>query len=138
MIKLFTYGMLTNPHIMGRNYGGYPGVLHGYKLVFARFANIVQESTTCVHGVVWEISNSDLEIYDKIEDFPCFYDRTCVTIRTLDKEVEAFCYTMQPTEYKALVNKAPTPHYLNSMRIGYNHFKLPLEQVINALENCNV
>ena len=55
-------------------------VLHGYKLVERRFADIEESPEDCVNGALYKISKNDLYALDCYEGYPEFYERIPVMV----------------------------------------------------------
>ncbi|MDM7999507.1 MAG: gamma-glutamylcyclotransferase family protein [Dehalococcoidia bacterium] len=100
-----------------------------YKLVFTGWsrkwrggcATIRQSKGDIVVGALYEISDSDLRLLDKYEDYPMTYDHLKVKVVTEDGDfVEAVTYikTDQAEETK------PSPEYLALIQRGYQDWGL--------------
>jgi len=100
-----------------------------YKLVFAGwsrkwrggYATIRQSRGNVVVGALYEISEHDLRLLDKHEDYPMTYDHLNVKVVTEDGDfVEAVTYirTDQAEETK------PSPEYLAIIRQGYRDWDI--------------
>ena len=100
-----------------------------YRLVFAGwsrksrggYATIRQATGNVVVGALYEISEHDLRLLDKHEDYPMTYDHLKVKVVTEDGDfVEAVTYirTDQAEETK------PSPEYLAIIRQGYRDWDI--------------
>jgi gamma-glutamylcyclotransferase (GGCT)/AIG2-like uncharacterized protein YtfP len=100
-----------------------------YRLVFAGwsrkwrggYATIRQSTGNVVVGALYEISERDLRLLDKHEDYPMTYDHLNVKVVTEDGDfVEAVTYirTGQAEETK------PSPEYLAIIRQGYRDWDI--------------
>lgn len=100
-----------------------------YKLVFVGwsrkwrggYATIRQSTGNVVAGALYEISERDLRLLDKHEDYPMTYDHLKVKVVTEDDDfVEAVTYIRndQAEETK------PSPEYLTIIREGYRDWNI--------------
>jgi gamma-glutamylcyclotransferase len=100
-----------------------------YRLVFVGwsrkwrggYATIRQSSGNVAVGALYEISERDLRLLDKHEDYPLTYDHLKVKVVTEDGEfVEAVTYIRadQAEETK------PSPEYLSIIRQGYRDWNI--------------
>lgn len=58
-----------------------PAILSDYKLTERLFADIDESAGGAVSGLLWSITEKDLQALDRYEGFPTLYDRKVVTIR---------------------------------------------------------
>lgn len=108
-MKYFAYGSNMNPQRMrGRNINyaeRNPAILKGYTLKFNKvsfrnlhegFANIVPDAKEFVEGVLYDLSDTDIEKLDQYEGYPVHYDRRQVKVMTGTGEEEALTYIACP------------------------------------------
>mgnify|MGYP003345597873 CR=1 FL=1 len=69
-----------------------PAQIFGYRLVFRGCADIEMDENGEVNGVLWLISDDDLESLDQFEGFPHYYLRQRVWINYND-ELQKYLYT---------------------------------------------
>lgn len=134
------------------------GTLEGYILVFQNnnkgkiVANLMKENASEVPGVVYHMSDNDLQKLDRYEGHPYVYRRTTVPIDT-EGNPELFCttYIMDQTytsfDYLSIQGikirdfhkkqryfGKPKNDYLNHIIYGYNYYDLNSDYLLNALE----
>lgn len=123
----FAYGSNMDPMRMQergiRWTGRKPAVLERYRLSFSKIAlyskgagaaTIVPDGKAVVEGVLYDISDSDLQRLDEYEGFPDQYDR--IQVRLLTGEgtvVEAVTYMAQP--HRIREGLRPTASYLQHL-----------------------
>jgi phage replication-related protein YjqB (UPF0714/DUF867 family) len=73
-----------------------------------------------VHGVLWQVSDHDLEVLDSAEGVPVRYRRDRLTVQTDDGPSEAWVYVDHRVE-----PGAPRPGYLERIIDGAVHHGLP-------------
>jgi phage replication-related protein YjqB (UPF0714/DUF867 family)/gamma-glutamylcyclotransferase (GGCT)/AIG2-like uncharacterized protein YtfP len=73
-----------------------------------------------VHGVLWQISDKDLEVLDSAEGVPVRYRRDRMTVHTDDGPADAWVYVDHRVE-----TGAPRPGYLERIMAGAVHHGLP-------------
>jgi gamma-glutamylcyclotransferase (GGCT)/AIG2-like uncharacterized protein YtfP len=129
----FGYGMNTNPDEMAhRCPNAKPlglATLKSYRFRFATHADIVPDTEFEVHGVLWHITPKCIDSLDTLEGYPYYYDRKIVTVECNGVNREAWVYYMQMGNKCAL----PSPNYWNTLIQGYNHFKVPVNQMMFAV-----
>jgi gamma-glutamylcyclotransferase len=103
--------------------------LPNYKLVFAGwsrkwrggYATIRQSTGNVVAGALYEISEQDLRLLDRYEDYPLTYDHLKVKVVTEDGDfVEAVTHIR--TDQSEETN--PSPEYLAIIRQGYRDWNI--------------
>ena len=133
----FAYGMNTCPHIMDRHkvcIAVGPALLENYHLVFRYHVSI--DLGGKVHGVLWEINDDTLASLDIQEGYPRHYNRMSVKIKCNGEVFTAITYIMNGDNLHtsfALLGPLPSEEYLRHMYNGYKAFRLPLEQLHDAL-----
>lgn len=90
----FAYGMNMAPSTMGDARLGRAGVLHGWKLEYRQYADIVPAEGCSVPGVLWPINANALADLDMREGYPDLYDRTWVDVEIADGVMRAVVYFM--------------------------------------------
>jgi phage replication-related protein YjqB (UPF0714/DUF867 family)/gamma-glutamylcyclotransferase (GGCT)/AIG2-like uncharacterized protein YtfP len=73
-----------------------------------------------VHGVLWQISDRDLDVLDSAEGVPVRYRRDRMTVQTDDGPADAWVYVDHRVE-----TGAPRPGYLERIMAGAVHHGLP-------------
>lgn len=73
-----------------------------------------------VHGVLWQISDHDLDVLDSAEGVPARYRRDRMTVQTVDGPRDAWVYVDPRVE-----PGAPRPGYLERIIAGAVHHELP-------------
>ncbi len=132
-IYYFAYGMLTNPrHMPGAEPVG-PATLPNHSFEFQQFADVVPESGSRVHGVLWEIPRELLAQLDRVEGVPYLYNRKTVPVRSNGQRYEAYVYTMTPSARAEVKSAAPSQSYVRTLGQGYARFDLPGDQINQAL-----
>ncbi len=135
MARYFAYGSNMDERQMRRNAPqakllGH-GRVEGYRMAFTVYsdrweggaANIEPDPDGRVWGIVWEVTDDDLEQLDTYEGHPTFYRREHVTVETADGPVE--CTTYRIAHQRGYVR--PTDDYLNRMRSAIRVHGLPPE-----------
>lgn len=106
--------------------------LKGYKLVFNRVADIVENKKEIVHGAVYHVSHRDIRNLDIYEGYPRLYEK--VNVKAEDEEgniYEAFVYVM------VVKGKGePNDNYYNIIEQGFRDWNLPMKFLIKAKMNC--
>ena len=129
-MNYFAYGSNMNlERITGRSVNvkkREAAVLEGYRLEFNKvasrneregYANIVKDENGVVEGILYVISEEDLEKLDKEEACPNHYRREKVIVRLKDgREVEAITYIANPERVRGGLK--PTREYLNHLLAG--------------------
>lgn len=113
-MKLFAYGALMSPaytQLIGIDPSSRVGaVLENYKLSFTKqaknnpqqgFATITEDTNEKIYGIVYDLSEKDIAMIDKTEDYPIGYTREEVTV------------TMQNGEHMKVNTYIATPHTLH-------------------------
>jgi gamma-glutamylcyclotransferase (GGCT)/AIG2-like uncharacterized protein YtfP len=77
-------------------------VLRGCKVVERKYADIDQSSGSTVDGLVWSVTDSDLEQLDKYEGCPSCYIRHQVVVEFLRDSTELKCFVYEMTAKKRL------------------------------------
>ncbi len=133
--RYFAYGSNMDPQQMQRHAPGARlvgnGRLDGFRMEFTVYsdrweggaANIEPDPDGHVWGVVWEVTDEDLENLDTYEGHPTFYRRDQVTVATPQGQTE--CTTYRIAHQRGYVR--PTDEYLNRLRAGARMNGLPPE-----------
>jgi len=100
-----------------------------HELVFRGVADVQAAKGKQVLGALWSISERDLRALDRYEGYPFLYSRYEVEVHTAHGPAVALVYAMNDTE-----QEYPTQLYLSSLRDGYDHFGLPKEALVEALD----
>lgn len=104
--------------------------LLNWKFRFAYYADVVESPGDVTHGVLWELPESDLtDIFDFVEGYPRYYNRSLVQIQWKNAIVEGWVYHMQP----GVVDQPPNNHYWYTVLEGYLQHDIRSEQLDQAL-----
>ena len=115
------------------------GQLKGHELRFHKRSqdgsgkcNIVPSDDDCVHGVVFDVSSSDLHPLDEAEQRGHGHERSSLTVQGPSASIEAFAYVAQP----AYVDDALRPYdwYRALVLAGALEHALPDEYVTQIEE----
>lgn len=129
----FAYGMNTNlasmktrcttAQVLG------PAQLENYRLEFSYHCNVVADSSATTPGLLWEITDSDLQSLDLCEGYPEYYTRDLMPVLVNGQRVPAVVYTM------ADVNpiEMPSTNYLKLVQQGYVENKIDTSALTRAL-----
>jgi len=135
---MFAYGMNTNKKQMATRCPAAiaigAGVIAGYEFRFAGCADIVPNSYSEVHGVLWKITNQCLDALDALEGYPRFYNRKIICVKHKNQFYDALVYFMT-AGHEAW---PPGKSYLATVVEGYKSFNVPLRQVNQALNSSTV
>lgn len=102
-----------------------PRKIQGYRLVFRRYADIVESAPEhCVWGGCWEIDAAAEEVLDAIEDYPRLYHKLEINGMLVYQMTEP-----QPPS-------PPSPDYLAMIREGLVDFGLPPETLEKNLRGA--
>ncbi len=127
-VLVFAYGSNMNERQMATRCPGATAVgvakLHDHQLLFAGrsarwgggVATIKPARRSAVSGVVWRVSNQNLERLDEFEGYPYVYDRMPVLVDAADGEsMWCFVYVKNADEERT----RPSPEYLRTILDGY-------------------
>ena len=103
-------------------------ILDGWELTFRGVADITPKDGSHAHGVVWRISDRDLDRLDTYEGWPSMYRRELLAVTTGDEALTAIAYVMND-DYVGL----PSPSYFETIRCGYEQWDLPIPELELAL-----
>mgnify|MGYP003338616980 CR=1 FL=1 len=134
----FAYGMNTNldsmasrcptAQIMGA------ASLEGYRFLFRRHADVELDYGSSVEGVLWEITDEDLDNLDILEGFPSYYIRSRAWVEYNNKWYVAWVYQMADQSYQ----DQPSWGYVDMCREGYEQNGVNTRQIDEALEHLKV
>lgn len=137
-MRYFAYGMNTNVAEMASRCSGAVNLGHAYisdfEFVFRTHADIAPKKGAVCHGVLWEISEDNLDALDQLEGYPTYYTRFSVAVTTDDATSHALVYQMNNQE--SVSN--PYDGYLYMVTEGYQENNVPKDQIIRALELIQV
>lgn len=135
MARYFAYGSNMDERQMRRNAPAAKVLGHarldGYRMEFTVYsdrweggaANIEPDPDAHVWGIVWDVSDDDLDALDTYEGHPTFYRREQVTVETSDGPVD--CTTYRIAHQRGYVR--PTDDYIHRMRSAIRVHGLPPE-----------
>lgn len=103
-----------------------PARLINYRLVFRGVADVEPSPDTWCDGVLWEITESDLDALDLLEGYPYHYIRFTALVETDTDVCTALVYQMveQDTE------SPPSDFYFQMIFDGYESNSVPLDQLM--------
>jgi len=119
------------------------GTLERYRLVFGRYSRgrgggVLDVWATpdgavpdgAVPGVVFEVDDAELELLDRKEGHPKYYQRTAVSVLVRGSYLEAIAYIGRPDQRRLT---RPQADYLAIVRRGYEAHQLPLDALERAI-----
>jgi gamma-glutamylcyclotransferase (GGCT)/AIG2-like uncharacterized protein YtfP len=132
----FAYGMNTHPEQMASRCPESvclgEALLPGYRFVFRNHADVELADYNSVHGVLWQVSDDDLDALDILEGFPDYYLRQRVWVMNKHgNHIIAWVYTMADQDYL----QEPSPGYLQMCTEGYIAHGVPTNQLTEALNS---
>jgi gamma-glutamylcyclotransferase (GGCT)/AIG2-like uncharacterized protein YtfP len=131
----FAYGMNCNLDSMAQRCPGAfclgPGQLEGYKFAFRLHADVeLCNPDEQVDGVVWQLSDDDLDSLDAFEGFPAYYLRCKAWVHSNEIGwVKAWIYTMADQSYLS----KPKVEYVDMCLEGYKQNGIDCKQIYQAL-----
>jgi gamma-glutamylcyclotransferase (GGCT)/AIG2-like uncharacterized protein YtfP len=105
-------------------------VLDHYRLTFDHYANIEHDPESQVHGLLWQLTLSDLEALDHDEDYPAHYKHIEIPVVCNDQRYLAMTYQMEKGYDD---QSSPTKKYIRILTKGYLEHGIPTEQIEQAL-----
>ena len=133
-MKYFAYGMNSNVTEMANrcpnsvNLG--PAQIDNFEFVFRTHADIAPKKGAVCYGVLWEISEDNLDELDQLEGYPSYYTRFSVAVTTAESTTYALVYQMTNQTHDG----KPYPKYLQLVTEGYKENNIPQDQIVRALE----
>jgi len=145
-MKYFSYGSNMNPDRMNSRMIYYSkrehGILIGWKLKFNKisnnnynigYANIEQDESGIVEGILYKIKDSDLKKLDIYEGCPNHYYHKQVKIKLDDEQiVEATTYIAQPSKIKNGLK--PSKEYLRHLLKGNDFITIDYYKKLKYLD----
>ena len=107
-----------------------PAWINDYALVFRYFADIEPSAGRWCDGVLWEITDDNLQALDRLEGYPWHYTRFTVVVHTDRGSDTALVYQMTDQSYE----QPPSGHYYNMVAEGYQQNSVPTDQLVANLE----
>jgi len=107
-----------------------PAWITDYALVFRHFADIEPEAGNWCDGVLWEITDDNLQALDRLEGYPYHYTRFTVVVHTDRGSYTALVYQMNDQSYE----QPPSGHYFRMVAEGYEQNSVPTDQLVAYLE----
>lgn len=130
----FSYGHNTNRREMRARIPSSRllGAAHlpGYRLMLERYANVVPDPNSVVHGVLYSMPEGALPTLDADESYGIHYRRRQVRVLHRGRWVRAMTYVMMPS-YRDL--GLPSVRYVRWIARGYQESGIPLDQLTSAL-----
>ena len=131
---MFSYGMNTN--LIGMK-SRCPkakridvAVLDQHRLDFRLHADVIDDEDNVVHGLLWQLSDDDLDIMDIVEGYPRYYIRELLPVTTEDGRVyNAWVYKMND-QY---AHRLPDGYYWDMVLEGYIENGIDHNQLYMAL-----
>lgn len=108
-----------------------PATLADYRLAFTIFspkrncgcADIVPSVGSVVYGLLYDLTDADMQALDGFEGHPVHYQRLLIRVKTEGREMDAYSYEV--------VNKQndmrPSIHYLGLLQSAATRFDFPAE-----------
>jgi gamma-glutamylcyclotransferase (GGCT)/AIG2-like uncharacterized protein YtfP len=131
----FAYGMNTNLDSMRTRCPEAaclgPAELADYELEFAHHCNVKYKAGARVPGLLWSITERDLDSLDITEGYPYYYTRLGAVIEHAGESKLAIVYTMTG----ATETSPPTDYYWNLVQAGYQENKISQRELVRALNN---
>jgi len=134
-VLYFSYGHNTNvseflkripqAQLLGR------ATATGYKLHLDHFVDIRPDTKSNVEGVLWLLPVKSIPKLDFIEGNRDHYHHIKLNVHYGDKIYTAFAYQMFKNYYS---KKLPSKKYINFIKNGYLQNRIPLSQLINAVQ----
>ena len=132
----FAYGMNTNLESMKTRCPDAeclgPAELSDYGLEFAHHCNVKPALGGRVPGLLWQISERDLDSLDITEGYPYYYTRLGAVVEHAGESKLAIVYTMTGETVPA----PPTEYYWNLVQTGYQQNAISQRELDRALNNC--
>jgi len=129
----FAYGMNTHLDQMAQRCPGAEVVglaeLQNHALEFAYHCNVISVPGSGVPGLLWTITDQDLEALDWAEGYPTYYDRVQVPVTVNGIVLNAVVYVMAGKTQPC----PPGQGYLDLVRMGYAQNKINQTQLDLAL-----
>lgn len=133
MHYMFAYGLNTNTDGMRARCPEAvpigPAWLDGYRFAWRGFADISLDPDSYVLGVLWRISDTDLDTLDYFEGVPRHYTRQRVIISTSDGHHEGWAYMMAKQDGE----RPPSDAYRDAVFDGYRQNGISDEQLVSGL-----
>lgn len=135
---MFAYGMNTNVDSMSyrcplaRLVG--TGTLDNFVLDFRYHADVSYKHGQKTVGVVWEMSDSDMEAMDKFEGRPYYYGRIKAPVIVGTELYNSWVYVMKDKSYV----ERPSNEYFISVLEGYKENDVPISQLFSAVERIGM
>ena len=142
VLYYFAYGGNTNPRFISKKYPNIKfinqGILDNYQLkchsvenelqMEHAYMDIISSETSQVYGVIYELTEQDLQQFDQQEKLNKLYKREIIKIRLQDKTyIDCWVYQMIDQEKRNVIK--PTERYWNTCIYGYQYHNLPLQQL---------
>jgi len=132
----FAYGMNTHPDQMAVRCPGAVSLgaayLPGYRFVFRTHADVELADYNTVNGVLWQVTDDDLDALDLLEGFPSYYLRQRVWVTDDNNHrMIAWVYTMADQDYL----QEPSAGYLHMCTEGYIAHGVSTNQLTDALNS---
>jgi gamma-glutamylcyclotransferase (GGCT)/AIG2-like uncharacterized protein YtfP len=131
----FAYGMNTNLDSMRARCPESeclgPAELLDYELEFAHHCNVKYKTGLRVPGLLWQITERDLNSLDITEGYPYYYTREGAAVEHAGESKLAIVYTMTGATEPA----PPTEYYWNLVQAGYQDNQISQHELVRALNN---
>lgn len=131
----FSYGVNCHPEHMATLCPGAKNLssvqLLDTKLVFNYHCNIVEHKSSCVHGLLWDITEQHLAALDDYEGYPSYYQREYKEV--YDPSTSSFKLALVYYIPNTGIYPPSSGYYLRVLN-GYKLTGLSTESLILALE----
>lgn len=133
----FAYGLNTDRSGMSvrcpdaQLYGA--AQLLNHRFCFRFHADVDYQFDSRVDGLLWDISDRDLDSLDILEGYPEYYERHQLSVVHNNTQLTAWTYSMVDKSTLSL----PDQWYLEKCTQSYLDNQLSLKQIVTALEEIN-
>jgi gamma-glutamylcyclotransferase (GGCT)/AIG2-like uncharacterized protein YtfP len=131
----FAYGMNTNLESMRNRCPDAeclgPAELLDYELEFAHHCNVLPKPDSHVPGLLWSITERDLDSLDLTEGYPYYYTRLGAVVKHCDQRRLVIVYSMTGKTHPS----PPTESYWNLVQQGYQENGISQRALKRALNN---
>jgi gamma-glutamylcyclotransferase (GGCT)/AIG2-like uncharacterized protein YtfP len=142
---MFSYGMNTNKALMMLRCRDATclgvGFILQHKLNFKYHLDITRTGRPdhLVHGLIWQLTDDDVETIDSVEGYPVYYDRIMLPVqKKVDFGLSVFrCWTYQMVDKEAQL-EMPDERYYELVKEGYKENNIPINQLQEAYLRCNM
>ena len=146
-ILYFAYGSNLDANQMLKRIGSNPvakrAKLTDYKLCFnklaadgSRYANIIEDGTGVVWGVVYSCTPHAIENLDRDEGVPGGHYRRILIVAELESGEKVNCQTYVAGDKYTCKDGKPRNDYLNRILLGARYHNLPIDYIESIAACC--